>query len=331
MNKQLSLVEEIEGNQIYSIWGSTDKDIQKFKMPRGIDRDVKTKIDVKPKYEPHASDNIKIYTIINRGNIVKRSINHATLLIHSANNDKLYSMGFSSSQQNKLCILSPDPTLIEAMRNKHPDNPLNLIYEQNKISKDSISKLKNYVKNSIGHFPVRRKIPEVCYNIDYKGFFSRQRVGFNCWTALEDIFPDFTLHINKTIPSISAYLARGKKKYKKNKNLTKKRKKKRAKKLTKKRYINKAKVIGDKKQSSSRAPSMVAEAKDDSPSEAKDDSPSELDEMNLPEDLDNLDITFDMPKKKEESHAKKSSSKKKTGNIGSRVTKRIEYQRRKMK
>ena len=76
---------------------------------------------------------------------------------------------------------------------------------------------------------------------------------------------------------------------------------------------------------------MVAEAKEDSPSEAKDDSPSELDEMNLPEDLDNLDITFDMPKKKEKSHAKKSSSKKKTGNIGSRVTKRIEYQRRKMK
>ena len=140
MNKQLSLVEEIEGNQIYSIWGSTDKDIQKFKMPRSIDRDVKTKIDVKPKYEPDTSDNIEIYTTINRGNIVKRSINHATLLIHSANNDKLYSMGFSSSQQNKLCILSPDPTLIEAMRNKHPDNPLNLIYEQNKISKDSISK-----------------------------------------------------------------------------------------------------------------------------------------------------------------------------------------------
>ena len=317
MNKQLSLVEEIEGNQIYSIWGSTDKDIQKFKMPRGIDRDIKTKIDVKPKYEPHASDNIKIYTIINRGNIVKRSINHATLLIHSANNDKLYSMGFSSSQQNKLCILSPDPTLIEAMRNKHPDNSLNLIYEQNKISKDSISKLKNYVKNSIGHFPVRRKIPEVCYNIDYKGFFSRQRVGFNCWTALEDIFPDFTLHINKTIPSISAYLARGKKKNKKNKNLTKKRKKKRAKKLTRKRDINKVKGIGDKKQSSPRAPSMVAEAKDD--------SPSELDEfkMNLPEDLDNLDITFDMPKKKEESHAKKSSSKKKLETLGQELRKEL--------
>ena len=236
MEKQVSLVDEVDGKSLYSIWGSTSEDIEKFRTPYGEDRDKKTAIMVSPKYIPNKDDNIKIYTILNRGNIIKRSINHATLLIHSANNNKLYSMGFSSSEINKLCILSPDPTLIEAWRNKHPNNIPNLIYEQDSISQNSINRLKEYVKNSEGNFPVRRKIPQVCFdNLEYKAIFSRQRGAFNCWTALEDIFPDFTVHINETMPSVTAYLARGTKQRTRSRIQKKRRKTRRRKKNRKKK------------------------------------------------------------------------------------------------
>lgn len=225
LGKQLSLVDEVDGKFLYSIWGSTEEDIEKFRTPYGEDRDKKTAIIVTPKYIPHQDDTIQIFTTLNRGDIVKRSINHATLVIDSANNNKLYSMGFSSSQNRKLCILSPDPTLIEAWRNKHPDNIPQLIYEQKGISPYSMDKLTDYVQHSEGNFPVRRKIPQVCFDkLEYRGMFSRQRGAFNCWTALEDIFPDFTLHINDTMPSITAYLARGTRR-KRRKSISKKRRK----------------------------------------------------------------------------------------------------------
>jgi hypothetical protein len=242
MERQVSIVDEIDGKSLYSIWGSTSEDIEKFRTPYGEDRSIM----VSPKYIPNKDDNIKIYTTLNRGNIVKRYINHATLLIHSAENNKLYSMGFSSSENNKLCILSPDPTLIEAWRNKHPSNIPNLIYEQDNISQQSINKLKEYVKNSEGTFPLRRKIPQVCFDkLEYKAIFSRQRGAFNCWTALEDIFPDFTVHINETMPSVTAYLARGtkrrrRKSIKKKRRKTKRSKTKRSK--TKRRKKNRKKI-----------------------------------------------------------------------------------------
>ena len=164
--------------------------------------------------------------MINRGTIIVESVYHATVLIDSANNGKTYSMGFSSGKNNKLCIFSPDPAFITMMRNKPRDISDDLIHQQDEISKRSIDKLHKYLGNTKGSFPARRKIPKVCYDeLEYKAIFSRQRGGFNCWTAMEDIFPLFTRSIHETIPSVSAFLARGGKNLKKTSNTKRKKSK----------------------------------------------------------------------------------------------------------
>jgi hypothetical protein len=164
--------------------------------------------------------------MINQGEIIIDSVHHVTLLIVSANNGKTYSMGFSSGKNNKLCIFSPDPVFITMMRNKPHDINDDLIYQQDEISDRSIDKLKQYLGNTKGSFPARRKIPKVCYDkLEYKAIFSRQRSGFNCWTAIEDIFPSFTRSIRQTIPSVSAFLARGSKTLKKTSNTKRKKSK----------------------------------------------------------------------------------------------------------
>ena len=215
LERQISIDEEVDGEQFFSIWGSSEEDIQKHKERHGPNL-PRPEIVVTPKYIPDKNDKIRIYSMINQGEIIIESVHHVTVLIVSANNGKTYSMGFSSGKKNKLCIFSPDPVFITMMRNKPHDISDNLIYQQDEISDRSIGKLKQYLGNTKGSFPARRKIPKVCYEeLEYKAIFSRQRGGFNCWTAIEDIFPSFTRSIRQTIPSVSAFLARGTKTLKK--------------------------------------------------------------------------------------------------------------------
>tara|TARA_B110000285_G_scaffold220113_1_gene271518 strand:+ start:185 stop:952 length:768 start_codon:yes stop_codon:yes gene_type:complete len=237
LERQVSIGEEVDGEQLFSIWGSSEEDIQKYKEPHGPNRTNNTEIVITPKYIPNKNDKIRIYSMINRGTIIVESVYHATVLIDSANNGKTYSMGFSSGKNNKLCIFSPDPAFITMMRNKPRDISDDLIHQQDEISKRSIDKLHKYLGNTKGSFPARRKIPKVCYDeLEYKAIFSRQRGGFNCWTAIEDIFPLFTRSIRETIPSVSAFLARGAKTLKKSsKSKRKKSKRKKSKRKKSKR------------------------------------------------------------------------------------------------
>ena len=234
LERQVSIGEEVDGEQFYSIWGSSEEDIQKYKEPHGPSRTNNTEIVITPKYIPDKNDKIRIYSMINRGTIIVESVYHATVLIDSANNGKTYSMGFSSGKNNKLCIFSPDPAFITMMRNKPRDISDVLIHQQDEISKRSIDKLHKYLGNTKGSFPARRKIPKVCYDeLEYKAIFSRQRGGFNCWTAIEDIFPLFTRSIRETIPSVSAFLARGAKTLKKSSKSKRKKSKRKKSKRTK--------------------------------------------------------------------------------------------------
>ena len=244
LERQISIDEEVDGEQFFSIWGSSEEDIQKYKEPHGPNRTNNTEIVVTPKYIPDNNDKIRIYSMISQGEIIIESVHHVTVLIDSANNGKRYSMGFSSGKNNKLCIYSPDPVFITMMRNKPTtvraskyDIPKSrareygagsdhLIYQQDGITNSSIDKLNKYLGNTKGSFPARRKIPKVCYDaLEYKAIFSRQRGGFNCWTAMEDIFPLFTRSIHETIPSVSAFLARGTKTLKKSSNTKRKKSK----------------------------------------------------------------------------------------------------------
>ena len=224
LERQLSIGEEVDGEQFFSIWGSSEEDIQKYKEPHGPNRANNTEIVITPKYIPDKNDKIRIYSMISQGEIIIESVHHVTVLIDSANNGKRYSMGFSSGKNNELCIYSPDPVFITMMRNKpttvraskYDIHNVHLIYQQDGITDSSIDKLNKYLGNTKGSFPARRKIPKVCYDkLEYKAIFSRQRGGFNCWTAMEDIFPLFTRSIRETIPSVSAFLARGAKTLKK--------------------------------------------------------------------------------------------------------------------
>jgi hypothetical protein len=243
LERQVSISEEVDGEQIFSIWGSSEEDIQKHKERRGPNL-PRPEIVVTPKYIPDNNDKIRIYSMISQGEIIIESVHHVTVLIDSANNGKRYSMGFSSGKNNKLCIYSPDPVFITMMRNKPTtvraskyDIPKSrareygagsdhLIYQQDGITNSSIDKLNKYLGNTKGSFPARRKIPKVCYDaLEYKAIFSRQRGGFNCWTAMEDIFPLFTRSIHETIPSVSAFLARGTKTLKKSSNTKRKKSK----------------------------------------------------------------------------------------------------------
>ena len=233
LERQVSISEEVDGEQIFSIWGSSEEDIQKHKERRGPNL-PRPEIVVTPKYIPDKNDKISIYSMISQGEIIIESVHHVTVLIDSANNGKRYSMGFSSGKNNELCIYSPDPVFITMMRNKpttvraskydisksrareYGAGSDHLIYQQDGITNSSIDKLNKYLGNTKGSFPARRKIPKVCYDaLEYKAIFSRQRGGFNCWTAMEDIFPLFTRSIHETIPSVSAFLARGTKTLKK--------------------------------------------------------------------------------------------------------------------
>ena len=240
MIRQMSLKDDIDDKKIYSIWGVGPDDIDKYRTPlNALNRNALTKINVSQKYIPKKDDSIKIYSTLNSSII---PITHATLIIDSNDDEgniRTYSLGFTSSDESKLCILSPDPTIIEGFRNKRSHNP-DLIYEQDGIDDSSIEKLNYYINRADleGNFPYRRQIVQKCFKErEYKSFFSRQRTGFNCWTALEDIFPKFK--VNKITGNPLLYLARGilkKRKYTKKKSRKNKKKyKKKDKKYTKKK------------------------------------------------------------------------------------------------
>ena len=229
MSRQMSLKDDIDGKKIYSIWGVGQDDIDKYRTPlNAINRNTLTRISVSQKYIPKNDDTIKIYSTLNSSII---PITHATVIIES-NDDEgnvtTYSLGFTSSSESKLCILSPDPTIIEGFRNKRSHKP-DLIYEQDGIDDSSIEKLNNYInaEELEVNFPYRRQIVQKCFeDHEYKSFFSRQRTGFNCWTALEAIFPKFK--VNKITGNPLLYLARGmlkKRKYTKKKSRKNKKKK----------------------------------------------------------------------------------------------------------
>ena len=120
-----------------------------------------------------------------------------------------------------------------------------MVYEQDGIDESSIEKLNTYLNanDTTVLFPARRPVLKVCYNYkDYKRILSRQQNGFNCWTALEDIFPDSTESINALYRemiefnprSLSSFFRGGKSKSKKIK-LNKSKKLKKRKKKTKRR------------------------------------------------------------------------------------------------
>lgn len=226
-----SLFEE-SPERLYSIWGVLEPVKNYLKRNTNIQR-----INIKEKYKPNKKDNIKIFSLNNFNLQVDSLISHASLIIHSYNNNKKYSIGFGSGKDNKLCIYSPDPVLITFLRNySEPIDNVPLVYEQDGIDESSIEKLNTYLNanDTTVLFPARRPVLKVCYNYkDYKRILSRQQNGFNCWTALEDIFPDSTESINALYRemvefnprSLSSFFRGGQsksKKFKKRKGKTKK-------------------------------------------------------------------------------------------------------------
>jgi len=208
--------------QLYSIWG----------LPAPVEnyliRDTEMQdINIKEKYEPNEKDNIKILSLDNFNLQFDSLISHASLIIHSHINNKKYSIGFGSGNDNKLCIYSPDPVLITFLRNRREsiDN-VPLVYAQDGIDDNSIEKLNTYLNanDTTVLFPARRPVLKVCYNYkDYKRILSRQQGGFNCWTALEDIFPHSTESINALLRemnarSLSSIFRGGQRKCKRNKS-----------------------------------------------------------------------------------------------------------------
>ena len=194
--------------QLYSIWGvlAPVKNYltRKRKPPSNMEH-----INIKEKYKPNERDNIKILSLNNFNLQSESLISHASLIIDSYINKKKYSIGFGSGTGNKLCIYSPDPVLITFLRNyRQSIDNVPLVYEQNEIDESSIEKLNTYL-NAIDTtvlFPARRPVLKVCYNdLYYNRILSRQQNGFNCWTALEDIFPNSTERINALSGEITGF------------------------------------------------------------------------------------------------------------------------------
>ena len=180
---------------LYSIWGVLNP-VQDYIRRTASIKDI----NIKEKYKPDERDNIKILSLNNFNLQSESLISHASLVIDSYINKKKYSIGFGSGTGNKLCIYSPDPVLITFLRNyRQSIDNVPLVYQQTGIDEGSIEKLNTYL-NANGttvSFPARRHVLKVCYNdLYYNRILSRQQNGFNCWTALEDIFPNSTESIN---------------------------------------------------------------------------------------------------------------------------------------
>ena len=191
-----SIFEEPPSDEpLYGIWGVSAPVINYIRRNTEIQD-----INIKEKYEPNEKDNIKILSLDNFNLEFDSLISHASLIIHSHINNKKYSIGFGSGNDNKLCIYSPDPVLITFLRNyRQSIDNVQSVYAQDGIDDNSIEKLNTYLNanDTTVLFPARRPVLKVCYNSkDYKRIFSRQQNGFNCWTALEDIFPRSTESIN---------------------------------------------------------------------------------------------------------------------------------------
>ena len=195
LGNNYSVFEELPERDIYSIWGVLEPVRDYLKLKTNI-----KDINIKEKYEPNEGDNIKILSLNNFNLQSESLISHASLIIDSFINKKQYSIGFGSGTGNKLCIYSPDPVLITFLRNyRESIDNVPLVYEQNGIDRSSIEKLNTYLNanHTTVLFPARRPVLKVCYNdLYYNRILSRQQNGFNCWTALEDIFPNSTESIN---------------------------------------------------------------------------------------------------------------------------------------
>lgn len=194
LGNNYSLFEE-SPERLYSIWGVLEP------VKNYLKRNTNIKdINIKEKYEPNERDNIKILSLNNFNLQSESLISHASLIIDSYVNKKKYSIGFGSGTGNKLCIYSPDPVLITFLRNyRESIDNVPLVYQQNGIDESSIEKLNTYLNanHTTVLFPARRPVLKVCYNdLYYNRILSRQQNGFNCWTALEDIFPNSTESIN---------------------------------------------------------------------------------------------------------------------------------------
>ena len=242
LSRDFSLFEQ----DLYSIWGVT-KPVSEY-LTRGANRE---NVEITEKYEPNENDKIKILSLPNDNLQLNSLFVHATLLIQSSNDNKTYSMGFGSGNNNKLCIYSPDPVLITFLRNQGQslDN-IPLVYEDNNINEESIEKLNIYLnaRPTTASFPARRPVLKVCYDDkDYKPYFSRQRGGFNCWTALEDIFPEMrsTFNLPEKITHLdrsALTIFRGGRTKSKNCKRNKSKNCKRNKSNTRKRKRNKSKI-----------------------------------------------------------------------------------------
>jgi len=194
INYSISEKSSFDG-QLYSIWGVSDP-VEDYFRPEAEMKHI----NIKEKYEPNEKDNIKILSLNNFNLQFDSLISHAILIIHSHIDNKKYSIGFGSGNDNKMCIYSPDPVLVTFLRNyRESIDNVPLVYEHDGIDENSIEKLNTYLNanDTTVLFPARRPVLKVCYNYkDYKRILSRQQNGFNCWTALEDIFPDSTESIN---------------------------------------------------------------------------------------------------------------------------------------
>lgn len=138
---------------------------------------------------------------------------HATLLIKTKDNN-IYSIGFNgkSLKDKKLCMESPDVLGIGQFRkwsnNTKKSTEFNkdfqgllikndsIILKSDSMSAESVKKLNSFInlKRVTPYLYTRRPIINVCSsNHNYIFILSRIRQGYNCWSALEEIFPEVTI------------------------------------------------------------------------------------------------------------------------------------------